>query len=240
MANLNRFTQPLWDVDTFFIWNDFDKDQADTDAVDTVTDSGSVAMGDAANGTAVLTASDGTVADNDEAYLATPNEVFIFATNRCIYGRCRLKFVETTAGVGNVAFGFQNAVGADSIVDDGGTNIVKTSGSTLAICKKDTEAVWTAVSACNGTATLTKSTTAAVTATWYLLEIICGDWDGVSMQVSYKVDGQYLKDSNGLIIRHTVLIASATEMQMWVGRKLGAATNNDTVTVDYWYGAQTR
>lgn len=240
MANINRFTQPLWDLDTFYVWNDFDKDQADTDAVDTVTDSGTVLMGDDVCGLVTLTPSDGTVGDNDEAYLATPNENFKFGTNRQIYGRCRLKFTETTATVYNVAFGFQNAVGANSIIDDGGTNIVKTSGSTLAICKKDTEAVWTAVSACNGTATLTKSTAAAVTATWYVLEIICSDWDGVSMQVTYKVDGTYLKDTNGNKIIHTVAIASATEMQMWVGAKLGAATNNDTTVVDYWYGAMTR
>lgn len=238
--NINRFTQPLRDLDTFYIFNDFDADQLDAIAVDTVSDTGTVLMGDEANGVATLTPSDGTVADNDEVYLATPNEVFIFAANRSIYGRARIRFTETAAGVYNVAFGFQNAVGADSIIDNGGTNIVKTSGSTLAICKKDTESVWTAVSACNGTATLTKSTRAAVGSTWYELEIICSDWDGVSMQVSFRVDGEYLKDSNGNLIRHTVAIANATEMQMWVGAKLGAAANNDTTKIDYWYGAQTR
>ena len=236
--NISRFTQPLRDLDTFYIWNDFDRDQADTDAVDTITDSGSVVMGDAAAGTVVLTPSDGTVVDNDEAYLATPNENFIFAAGKPIYGRCRLKFVETTATIYNVAFGFQNAVGANSIIDD--TGLPKCTGSTLAIYKTDGSGVWKVCSACAGTATHTTSTTVAVTATYYELEIICGDWDGTSMQVSFKVDGNYLKDSNGNIIRHTVAIASATEMQMFVGCKLGANTNNDTTTVDYWFGSQLR
>lgn len=238
MANINRFTRPLLDLDTFHVFNDFDKDQADTDAVDTVTDTGTVAMGDAAAGTVVLTPSDGTVVDNDEAYLATPNEVFIFAAGKSLYGQCRLKFVETAAGIYNVAFGFQNAVGANSIVDN--TGLPKASGSTLAIYKTDGSSVWKVCSACNGTATHTTSTKAAVTATWYVLEIICQDWDGTSMSVTFKVDGELLKDSNGNVIRHTVAIASATEMQMFVGCKLGADTNNDATTVDYWYGAQQR
>lgn len=244
MSNINRRTSPLWDLSTVYVFDDFTGDQTDLYFVDTITDSGTVTMGDEVNGVVTLTPSDGSVADNDEAYLASANELFKFGTNRAIYGECRLQFAETSAGVGNVAFGFQNAVGADSIIDDGGTNVVKTSGSTLAICKKDTESVWTCVSACNGTATLTKSSKAAVAATWYTLQIVCGDWDGTSMQVSYKVDdgngAEYLVDTNGNKILHTVAIASATEMQVWVGRKLGAATNNDTLKADYIYASQTR
>jgi hypothetical protein len=56
--------------------------------------------------------------------------------------------------------------------------------------------------------------------------------------VHYKVDGQYLRDTNNAIIRHAVTIASATEMQMFLGVKLGAATNNDTLTADLWLGKQ--
>lgn len=236
--NLNRFSPDLANLDTFHLFDDFWQDQSDINAIDTVTDSGTVVIGDAAAGLVTLTPSDGSVADNDEAYLATPNELWIFAVGKPIYGRCRLKFTEVTATKLNVAFGFQNAVGANSLVDDGGGP--KVSGSTLCIYKVDGGAVWRCASACNGTSTDSVSTTAAVAATWYELEIICGDWDGVSMQVSFKVDGQYLRDSNNAIIRHTVAIASATEMALFLGAKLGAATNNDTVIADYWYGAQAR
>jgi hypothetical protein len=235
VGNLNRFTEELRNVDTMTVFSHFAGDQLDAIAVDTVTDSGTVLMGDDVGGIVTLTPSDGTVADNDEAYLATPNENFKFGTNREIYGTCKLKFTEVTATIVNVAFGFQNAVGANSIVDDGAG--LKVSGSCLGIYKIDGEAVWRCVSACNGVATVSISTTAAVAATWYYPEIYCEDWDGKEMLVSFRIDNRWLFDSSGNLIKHRVAVASATEMQMFLGAKLGAITNNDTLLCDYWYGA---
>jgi azurin len=235
---LARYTKFLEELDTVWVGSDFTEDQTDITFVDTVTDTGTALVGDAVNGVMVLTPSDGTVADNDEVYLASANELFKYGTNREIYGKCKLQFAETTTGVYNVAFGFQNAVGANSIVDT--TGLPKVSGSALVIYKTTTTNVWKVASSCNGTAVHTTSTAAAVAATEYVLEIIVKDWDSVSMQVVFKVDGNYLKDSNGIVIKHTVAIANATEMQVWVGAKLGAATNNDTTSVDYIYGSQTR
>lgn len=239
MANLTRFTATMRELDTVEVFDDFLNDQADTVFVDTITDSGTALVGDEVNGVMTLTPSDGTVADNDEVYIASANELFLYGTNREIYGRCKLKFTETTATVYNAGFGFMNAVGANTLVDDGGGP--KVSGSTLAIYKVDGGAVWKCASACNGTSTVSTSTAGAVTATDYVLEIWAKDWDGVSMQVSFAVNGSVLKDSTtGLPIRHTVAIASATEMQVWAGAKLGAATNNDTTKVDYILAHQTR
>jgi hypothetical protein len=239
MANLNRFTGALWDLDTFYIFDDFWMDQTDLTAVDTITDTGTALVGDETRGIMTLTPSDGTVADNDEVYIATPNECFLFAAGRPIYGECRLLFAETTATVYNVAFGFMNAVGANTIVDT--TGLPKTSGSTLCIYKTTTTAVWKVASAVNGVATHTTSTAGAVAATWYVLKIICDDaGDGVNMRCTFRVNDAPLRDSNNLPIVHTIPIASATEMQMFAGAKLGAATNNDTTKVDYWYGAQKR
>lgn len=47
-----------------------------------------------------------------------------------------------------------------------------------------------------------------------------------------------LKDVNNQVIRHTVTIASATEMAMFAAVKLGAGTNNDALTLDLWLGKQ--
>ena len=126
-----------------------------------------------------------------------------------------------------------NAVGANTIIDDGGG--VKVSGSTLAIYKVDGGAVWKTASACNGVSIVNTSTTPAVGATYYDLEIFCENFDGVTMEASFKVDGVFLKDTNGNVIRHVVPIASSALMQLWVGAKLGAITNNDTTLVDYLY-----
>lgn len=237
MSVKTRMTSVLADLQqTMWVANHFTDDQSDLVAIDTITDTGSVAIGDAVGGVVVLTPSDGTVGDNDEAYLATPNELFKFGTNREIYGRARLQFSEVTANKVNIAFGFQNAVGANSIVDDGGG--LKVSGSTLGIYKIDgSDSLLRCVSSCNGTSTVTISNKTVSAATWYDLEILVNDWDGVSMQVTFKCDGQYLRDSNNVVIRHTVAIASATEMSMFAGVKLGAATNNDTLSLDWWYGS---
>jgi hypothetical protein len=238
MPAANRQLAAENEVDTLCVFDHFDKDQSDINAVDTVTDTGTVAMGDAAGGTVILTPSDGTVADNDEAYLATPNEVFKLASGKPLYGRARVQFAETTADKVNVAFGFQNAVGANSLVDDGGGP--KVTGDCLAIFKKDGGGnFWHAAAYCNGTGTATKSKTAAAAATWYDLEIFATDNGDGTFSVTYKVDGNILRDfTTNVPISHSVTVASATEMQMWLGVKLGAATNNDTLTCDYWLGKQ--
>ncbi len=239
MTVANRFLAIEAELDTLCVFDHFDKDQVDTTAVDTITDTGTVAMGDDAGGAVVLTPGQGgSVDDNDEAYLATPNEVFLLAAGKPLYGRARIKVAETTADKANVAFGFQNAVGADSLINDGGGP--KVSGDTLAIFKKDGGgAFWYACAYCNGTGTATKSKTAFVTATWYDLEIIATPVGDGTFMVTYKIDGNYLRDfTTNVPLAHSVTIASATEMQMWLGVKLGAATNNDTLTCDFWLGKQ--
>jgi hypothetical protein len=237
--NLTRFTSTLWEMDTFNVFSDFGDDQSDLFWIDTITDSGSVAIGDEANGVATLTPSDGSVVDNDEVYFATANEVFLFATNRELCFRARLQFAETAAGVYNVAFGAANAVAADLLINDGGG--LRASGSIVAIYKVDGESVWRVTARNSSTVTINQTTKAAVAATWYDLVIEVKDWDGVSMEVSYKVDGERLKDANtNSVIVHRIPIASATEMQMFVGAKLGASTNNDATKIDFAYGAQTR
>lgn len=238
MANLARYTHPLVDLDVSWIYDDFTSDQSDLFFVDTITDTGSAAVGDARKGIMVLTPSDGTVADNDEVYLASANELFIFLAGKPIYGKCSLQFTETTAGVYNCFFGFQNAVAANSLVDDGGS--MRASGCCVAIVKLDGEQYWRAYSRNGSTVTSTLSTTSSTSSDYQVLEIDVIDWDGVSMQCLFKVNGSYLKDSSGAVIKHTVLIASATEMQVALGAKLGAATNNDFLNVDYIYAHQLR
>lgn len=237
---LNRFTSSLWDLDTFYVFNDFDEDQSDVRAVDTVPDTGTVLINDAANGIATLTPSDGTVADNDEVYLATPNELYQFADGRPIHGLFRFAVTEVATPDLNFCVGFQNAVGAGSLVDNGAGP--KVSGDTLAVGKVDGETAWRVWTASSGATvtTLSNLTVATGATVFHKVEIICGDSDGVSMQVSFTVNGEYLKDTNGNIIRHTVAISGSELMQMFAGVKLGAATNNDTMLLDYWYGAQRR
>jgi azurin len=237
MANINRYHPFLEMLDTVVVFDDFTGDQSDITALDTITDTGTALVGDAVNGVIVLTPSDGTVADNDECYLSTPNELFKFGTSRNIYGRFKFQYSAVVAADPNVAVGFMNAPGTSAISDNGG---VKVSGDTLAVEKKDGETYFRATSASSGASTTTLSNKAIAAATDYVVEIEANDWDGVSMQVTYKVDGDYLRDTSNNIIKHTVAISGSEEMAMFAGIKLGAATNNDTLSLDYWYGSQTR
>lgn len=237
MANVNRQTAPLNDLDTMYVSSHFTLDVASTEITSTTTDSGTVAVNDGLGGIITLTPSDGTVADNDEVYIATANQLFQFAVNRPIFGICRLKFTETASGIYNAAFGFMNSVGANSIIDDGGG--VKVSGSTLAIHKIDGETVWRCTSSCNGVSTTTKSTKTATSTDFQVLEIDCVDAnDNSNMTVCYYVNDEPLRDSTGARIRHSVPIANSALMSMWAGAKLGAITNNDLLLVDYWHGQQ--
>jgi hypothetical protein len=240
MPLLNRFTAPLWDLDTFHIFDDFWYDQTDLFWVDTITDTGTVLINDAAYGIATLTPSDGTVADNDEVYLATANELFIFKANANIYGRARLSFVETAAGIYNAAFGFANAVAANMIVDDGAG--LRASGCILALEKRDGETAWrlTTRNGATVTSTLSSQTAVMTSGEFQVLEVQAEDVGNGTMRCTARVNGRQLTDVNGLMIRHSVLIASATEMQAFVGAKLGAITNNDLLLVDFIYAAQGR
>jgi hypothetical protein len=216
MSAVNRDVIADREFDTLSIFDHFWQDQSDINAIDTVTDSGTVAMGDAAGGTVILTPSDGSVADNDEAYLATPNESFKVATDKPLYGRFRFQFSEVASDKVNIAVGFQNAVGADSLIDDGGGP--KVSGDTFAIGKKDGGGMYFyAFGYCNGTGTSSKSGKACAAATWYDGEIfVTPTGDGTTATVTYKIDGEYLNDfTTGVRIRHTVTAADVVLYDDW-------------------------
>jgi hypothetical protein len=235
VANINRFTGPLWDLDTFYLFDDFANEILANNWVTTVVGTTpTAAVGDAAGGVLALTT---TATDNDEVNIESANELFIFAAGRPIYGRCRLQYSEAATDDANVGFGFMDAVGAEALADNGGG--IAASKDFLAIYKIDGETVWTAASGNGANRTVTKSTKTAGGTAYQELEITAADWDGVSMMVTFKVDGEYLKDANGNVIRQTVLIASATEMSVWAAAKAGGS-NIETVLVDYIYAAQKR
>jgi hypothetical protein len=239
MANVARASRLMTAPDTYFVEDDFLGDQTDLYFVDTVTDSGSAAVGDAVGGIMVLTPSDGTVADNDEAYIACPNEVFKFAAGKPMHAVARIQFTEINTDDANIAFGFQNAVGANSIVDNGGGP--KVSGSACCIYKNDGGTVWRCITSMNGTSTDSVSTTTAGGSSYQLLEIDVVDSNINSgyISCSFKVDGRYLVDSNGIVIKHHVAISSATEMQVFAGVKNGD-TNLETLNIDYIAACQLR
>ncbi len=241
MSNVARFTHELSELDTVHIWDDFfwyvTAHQWTSLAADTTP---TLTVGDAVNGVLALFTD---TTDNNEVAVRSTAELFKVGTNREIVCRAKLQYSENDTNKANVFVGFASAIGANLLLDNGGGPRV--SGDILGIFKVDGGTVWKCVSQVNGTATITESTTTAGGTTAQVLEVIAKDWDGVKMEVLFKVGTvaggtEYLKDANGTVIRHTVAIASATEMNVGVYVKTGGGSGGETVNVDYVYANQNR
>src|SRR3990167_7061828 len=102
MASVARFTAPLIDLDTHFIFDDFSSTREDNTWVDTITDTGTVTVIDNENGVALLDPSDCSVGDNDEAYMSRPIETFLVEAGRVLYYRARISFQEQNTDDANV------------------------------------------------------------------------------------------------------------------------------------------
>lgn len=198
-----------------------------------LTDSGTIAAGDAAGGVVTLTPSDGTVADNDEAYLRTTKEIFKFAAGKPLVAEARIQFTEASTNNANVAFGLMDAVAANSILDDGGGPAASYAGCVF--FKTDGDTIWNAESSNGGTqltqnlistVSLDKQAKTAGGSAYQVLKIEATPNGGGLIDFNFYIDG-------ALVARHKDRsYSSATEMCLFIGVKNGSGTL-ETVLVDY-------
>ena len=198
-----------------------------------LTDSGTATIGDAAGGILALVASDGTVADNDEAYIRSASEIFLFAAAKPMFCEARLQYTEANTDDANVIFGFASAVAANHLQDNGAGPLASYSGAVF--FKVDGGTNWNVEKSIAGTQTtaeltaansLTKSAQTAGGASYQTLRIEAEPHGGGTMDVSFFIDGVLvykMKDTT---------YASATEMHVFAGVKNGD-TNLETLNVDY-------
>ena len=206
----------------------------------TATDSGAATAADAACGVVALVPSDGTVADNDEIYLLLSKETFLFADDKPIIAECRLKWTEANTDDANVAFGLMDAVGADSILDNGGGPKASYSGAVF--FKIDGETVWQVENSLGSTQKTTKLDAAgsitkdAITASGGSYQTLRIEW---RPKTSTKADVLFFVD-DVLVAKHVDQVyTSATEMTLFVGAKNGSA-NNESISVDRILAVQKR
>jgi hypothetical protein len=234
-------TQLLLTRNQFSIADDFTRDVDSADWVTTLTDSGTASVGDAAGGILAIVASDGTVADNDEAYVEYANEVFKFAADKPALFEARVQFTEANTDDANVLVGLMDAVGANSLQDNGAGPPASYSGAVF--FKIDGGTVWQTETSNSTTQTTNELTAAnvnnlakrAVTAggaAYQTLRIECMPYSATNAYVSFFVDGV-------LCAQHDYIFTSATEMQLAFGVKNGGA-NNETLNVDYVSCTQSR
>lgn len=200
------------------------------------TDGGACAVGDARGGILAITASDGTVADNDETYLKGTNEVLKFAANSAIYFGCLAQFAEANTDDANIILGFKDAVAANTLLDDGGGPAASYSGACF--FKVDGGTVWQVESSLAGTQTTTVTNITAGGSAYHLFEIEFRAIDSTTGEISFLYDGQVVCDSNNRPIKHQITYTSATEMQACMGVKNGGA-NLETLNIDWCAFRQT-
>lgn len=196
----------------------------------TASNSGGATVADGAGGIITLDASDSTEGDNDETYLLATTETLKFAANKPITLAASVQFTEANTNDANVAVGYADGVAADTILDDGAG--LKATFDGAVIYKVDGGTVWRFITSNGTTRTDSVSTTTAGGSAYQVLEIETRHQSATEVSLIPKVDGVQLKDSNGNLIEHKVLYASATEMQAFAGVKNGGA-NEETLNVDY-------
>lgn len=236
----HRFHERMWHEEFIDFNNYVSGDQLTLVA----TDSGTFALSDAANGVGLLHPSDGTVADNDESYLKTTKELFLFADDKPLVVECRISFAEAATDDANLAFGLMDAVAANSIVDDGAGPKASYSGAVF--FKEDGQTLWTTESSIAGTQntvqltaanSLDKNAWTAGNASYQTLRIESRPLNATEHDVAFYID-----QGNGLrlVSKHTRRVyTNATEMNLFIGLKNGGATE-DTLLIDYLWWAQKR
>jgi hypothetical protein len=227
---------PQQGVGDFVLFDDFagyvpeNSNEATWDAI--LTDSGTVTLGDAKNGVLVIAASDGTIADNDEAYVHSTNELFLVEAAKPIYFETRVKLGAADSDGANVMVGLLSAPAANAILDNGGGPPASYSG--VVVYKVDGGSAWQAEASVAGTQqAITLTSPGAPGTTFQKIGILIVPTSSTAATVYVFVDGS-------LVGSGSFTFTSFTEACAFVGVKNGGGTVNTTLHVDYVLVRQAR
>lgn len=198
----------------------------------TATDSGTTAIADEAGSALTIQPSDGTVADNDEIYVASRSEAFKFLDDKPLYLKARVKLTEANTDDANMVIGFMDAVAANSIVDDGAGPKASYSGAVF--YKVDGSNALAAEVSIGSTQTAVSLTATTVTSgTYFVYEIEVIPTAANTATINFYVDGTLIGTASSFDY------TSATDMQAVIGLKNGGA-NNEQIDIDYILVSQVR
>lgn len=198
-----------------------------------LTDSGTAAVSDGARGLLTITASDGTVADNDEAYVSSTAEAFLFADAKPLYFESRVALTEANTDDANVIVGLADAFAANTLLDDGAGPKASYSGAVF--YKVDGGTAWLAECSIAGTQTAVTLTGATFPGdgTYQVLGIEFIPTSATVASVNFFIDGVEVGSTDAFTY------TSATDMEIGAGVKNGGA-NNEALIVDYLFCSQVR
>lgn len=219
-----RRTMGVWDD---FLW--YTSGQLWTTIKDT---SVAVAGGDGVGGILTIT---GDTTLNDEGYVAMTNQLFKYQANTSMIAEAYIQYAEANTNEAIVGFGFMSGVAGDALVDT--TGEPKSSFSGALIYKVAGTTVWKTCSSIGSTQTKNVSDTTAGGTNYQRLLIEIVPVSSTIAEVTYYVDGVQLKTAGGrpgqTKIKDEVTYTGAVAMGLFVGLKQGAATNAETLNIDY-------
>lgn len=170
------------------------------------------------------------VADNDETYLATATESFLFDTDKKLIFKCRIKLTEANTNDANFIIGLSDTVGADTLLDDGGGPAASYDG---AVFFKVDGTMKIQFETSNAATQVTNATLADfASATVYNLAFVYDYSDGTTATITPYVNG-----TAGTA--HEITISGLQEMHLVMGVKAGF-TNAESLMVDYVAVSQER
>jgi len=216
------------------------------------TDTGLWTKTDADSGASVAIDADGVggilvfttaATDNNEAYIETTNELFLFAADTPIIVEARLQYAEANTDDANVMLGLMDAPGANSIVDDGAGP--KSSYSGMVMFTEDGQTLWTFETSLAGTQTTTQTDVTAGGAGHAAIRMIAQPVSSTEIECTPWIDTaggsnfKHMRDSKGNLIKHSITLGSPTQMAGVVGVKAGGA-NSEVVNLDYFDAQELR
>lgn len=163
------------------------------------------------------------VNDNDEAYVSSVAENWLFAASKPLWFEARVALTEAATNKANIIVGLSDTVGANSLLDNGAGPMASYDGA--AFFKVDSGTVWQFETSNAGTQVTNSSAGAFVTSTWYRLGFVWDPADGTTGSVTPYLDGV-------AGTAHAVTISGMDEMHILLGVKAGSAAA-ETLRVDY-------
>ena len=185
-----------------------------------------------------LTMASGTTDNNEVGPIGT-NANFKILADKGLLVEGKIQFAEANTSAANVFVGLSSLAAANQLKDDGAGPDATVSQTTIGIYKVDGETAWRCVSQKATTQTVTLSTTTAGGSADQTLRICVQPVDATTAEVTFFVDGVALRDSNGVVIKHSLTMTSAAAMKKVIYLK-GGSTTSETLVADYFYAGQMR
>lgn len=236
-AKLLRHPEERFSRDEFVVFDDFDYYVSGERWTSLAADTNTVVAHEGPGRGRVSVSTGPDNVNNDEAAVATTNELFKFIANKAIVAEGLVQFAEAATNAANVAFGFADAFGANLIADNGGAVGINDSGAL--IFKRDGETVWSFQTEIGGTAVTTQSTTTAGGSAAQTLRIEITPVSSSVFEARPFVDGVQLVDTNGNPIMHRITLGTSTDMDFGLYVKCGSSLTQ-VVYADYLYASQGR